>query len=130
MRGLSTAKFRPGIQRGQRYVEESWLTPMKAGFSRAIPIRCLAAFTEKSVPCEGEAPRTEVKAGLKLLSWTRATMDALGRAEQGLVALYDGRYETIDFWLGLPDRTVAIVRTARNRCLYKMPDKDAHGNRK
>ena len=40
MRGLATAKWRPGIQRGQRYVETSWLTPLKNGFSRAIPIRC------------------------------------------------------------------------------------------
>lgn len=128
MRGLSTAKWRPGIQRGQRYVEESWLTPMKNGFSRAIPIRCLPAFTEKSVECDGEAPRTEVKTGLVILTWTRAVMDGLGRTTQPLVSLYDGSYDTIDFWSGLPERTVAIVRSARNRCLYKMPSEDAHGN--
>lgn len=130
MRGLATAKFRPGIQRGQRYVEESWLTPMKNGFSRAIPIRCLPAFTEKSVDCEGVEPRTEVKTGVVILTWTRAVMDAVGRGAQLLVALYDGSYDTLDFWSGLPARTVAIVRTARNRCLYLMPSKDAHGNRK
>jgi len=130
MRGLATAKFRPGIQRGQRYVEESWLTPMKNGFSRAIPIRCLPAFTEKAVPCEGEAPRTEVATGIVLLQWTRAILDGAGRIRQRLVGLYDGSYDTLDFWSGLPERTVAIVRTARNRCLYKMPAKGTHGNRK
>ncbi|MCB0061758.1 MAG: hypothetical protein KDE19_06580 [Caldilineaceae bacterium] len=130
MRGLATAKWRPGIQRGQRYVETSWLTPLKNGFSRAIPIRCLPAFTEKSVPCEGAAPRTEVATGLVILTWIRECMDKAGRVKQWLVALYDGSYETRAFWAELPARTVAIVRTARNRCLYHLPGKDAHGNRK
>lgn len=128
IRGLATAKWRPGIQRGQRYVETSWLTPMKNGFSRAIPIRCLPAFTQKSVPCEEVAPRTEVATGIVILSWIRLAMDGLGRYGQQLVSLYDGSYDTIDFWSGLPERTVAIVRSARNRCLYKMPEEDAHGN--
>ena len=39
MRGLQTAKFKPGIQRGQRFVEGSWLPPMETGYTRAIPIR-------------------------------------------------------------------------------------------
>jgi len=130
MRGLATAKWRPGIQRGQRYVETSWLTPLKNGFSRAIPIRCLPAFTEKSVPCEGVEPRTEVATGLVILQWIRECMDKAGRIKQWLVALYDGSYDTLAFWAGLPARTVAIVRTARNRCLYHLPGQDAHGNRK
>lgn len=130
IRGLATAKWRPGLQRGQRYVETSWLTPMVKGFSRAIPLRCLPAFTEKSVPCEGVEPRTEVATGVVILQWIRAGMDALGRTKQQLVGLYDGRYDTLAFWSGLPERTVAIVRSARNRCLYQMPGPDAHGNRK
>ena len=60
MRGLRTAKFKPGIQRGQRFVEGSWFTPMVNGYSRAIPIRSLPAFTVKSVACEGTEPQTEV----------------------------------------------------------------------
>jgi len=130
MRGLATAKWRPGIQRGQRYVETSWLTPLKKGFSRAIPMRCLPAFTEKSVPCKGVAPRTEVATGLVMLKWLRERMDKAGRTKQQLVALYDGSYDTLAFWAGLPKRTIAIVRTARNRCLYHLPGQDAHGNRK
>ena len=128
MRGLATAKWRPGIQRGQRYVETSWLTPLKNGFSRAIPLRCLPAFTEKSVPCKGVEPRTEVATGLVILQWVRSGMDAVGRSGQWLVGLYDGSYDTLAFWPGLPSRTVALVRTARNRCLYHLPGKDAHGN--
>lgn len=130
MRGLNTAPFKPGIQRGQRFVEGSWLTPMVNGYSRAIPIRCLSAFTVKSVPCKEEAPRTEVKAGLTFLHWTREQMDAAGRENQMLFTLNDGNYDTLEFWPGLPERTVAVVRTARNRCLYELPPADAHGNRK
>lgn len=129
MRGLQTAKFKPGIQRGQRFVEASWLPPIVAGFSRAIPLRCLPAFTEKSAPCEA-SPQTEVAAGLSILQWLRSQMDAAGRSKQVLLNLADGSYDTLAFWGGLPERTVAVVRTARNRCLFELPTADAHGNRK
>lgn len=128
MKGLNTAKFKPGIQRGQRFVEGSWLTPIVDGYSRAIPLRCLSAFTVKSVPNEVEEPRTEVKAGLDILHWTRQKMDEAGRAEQLLLTLNDGSYDTLEFWGQLPENTVAAVRTARNRCLFHLPAADAHGN--
>ena len=130
MKGLNTASFRPGIQRGQRFVETSWLTPIKNGYSRAVPLRCLSAFTQKAVECEGSPPRKEVAAALESLQWIREEMDKLGREEQRIVTLNDGRYDTLEFWPGLPTNTVAIVRTARNRCLYNLPKADAHGNRK
>jgi hypothetical protein len=129
MRGLQTAKFKPGIQRGQRFVEGSWLPPLENGFSRAIPLRCLPAFTAKSVPC-AQGPRTEVEAGLAILHWTRQQMDEAGRNAQILMTLNDGSYDTLQFWPGLPARTIGVVRTARNRCLYELPAADAHGNRK
>lgn len=129
MRGLRTAKFKPGIQRGQRFVEGSWLTPMVNGYSRAIPLRGLSAFTEKAVP-SAEAPRTEVAAGVTLLKWVRQQMDEAGRAAQRLLSLQDGSYDTLAFWGELPERTVAVARTARNRCLYRRPTADAHGKRK
>jgi len=129
MRGLKTAKFRPGIQRGQRFVESSWLTPLVNGYSRAIPIRCLSAFTGKAVPSQ-EGPRTEVRAGLSLLQWIRHHMDRVGRRGQTLLSLNDGSYDTLAFWAGLPARTIGVVRTARNRCLYELPAASAHGNRK
>jgi hypothetical protein len=129
MRGLNTAKFKPGIQRGQRFVEGSWFTPIVNGYSRAIPIRCLSAFTEKAVASK-EGARTEVTAGVTFLKWTRQQMDEMGRKEQTLLTLNDGRFDTIEFWRELPQRTIGIVRTAKNRCLYELPAKDAHGNRK
>jgi len=128
MRGLKTATFRPGIQRGQRFVEGSWLTPMVNGYCRAIPIRCLTAFTVKSIPSQEAPPRTEVRAGLAFLEWTRQQMDKAGRTGQRLLTLNDGRYDTLEFWSKLPERTIGVVRTARNRCLYELPAPDAHGN--
>ncbi|MEZ4663254.1 MAG: transposase [Caldilineaceae bacterium] len=72
MRGLRTAKFRPGIQRGQRFVEGSWLPPIVKGYSRALPIRSLPAFTaENGAVCGGGAVY-RVAAGLALLGWIRA----------------------------------------------------------
>jgi hypothetical protein len=130
MRGLRTAKFQPGLQRGQRFFEGSWLPPMVNGYSRAIPLRCLPAFTAKAVPSSSHEPQTEVEAGLDFLDWTREQMDEAGRSGQQLVTLHDGSYDTLSFWPGLPERTVGIVRTARNRCLYALPPADAHGNRK
>jgi hypothetical protein len=46
------------------------------------------------------------------------------------MTLNDGRYDTLQFWPGLPERTIGVVRTARNRRLYELPAEDAHGNRK
>jgi hypothetical protein len=129
MRGLQTAKFKPGIQRGQRFVEMSWLTPLEEGYSRAIPIRCLPAFTAKAVAAE-QPPQSEVAAGLQLLHWVRGQLDEAGRQEQLLMCLEDGSYDTLEHWQKLPERTVAVVRTARNRALYELPPADAHGNRK
>ena len=129
IRGLRTAKFRSGLQRGQRFCECSWLTPMEKGYSRAIPMRCLDAFTAKAVEGEHE-PRTEVEAALKMIVMTREQMDDNGREQQLLMVLGDGNYDTLSFWPGLPHNTVGVARTARNRCLYALPTEDAHGNRK
>ena len=129
MRGLNTAQFMPGIQRGQRFVEGSWITPIVNGYSRAIPIRCLPAFTQKAVASEAGAC-TEVEVALTFLEWTRTQMDEKGRKEQILVTLNDGSYDTLKFWPSLPEKTIGIVRTARNRCLYNLPLPTAHGNRK
>lgn len=129
MRGIGTARFRPGIQRGQRFVEGSWLPPLQHGYTRAIPFRCLPAFPPRAVP-SAVPPRKEWEAGLDILCETRARLDESGLWATDLMALLDGGFDTLDFWAGTPERTVLVIRTARNRCLYYLPPAGAHGNRK
>jgi hypothetical protein len=91
--------FKVGIYRVQCFLHGSWLTPMEAGYSRAIPLRFLPAFPPKAKPAH-VPPQREWEAGLPFLRWVRQD---------------------------LPDRTVLAVRTTRNRRLYYLPEK--HGGR-
>lgn len=117
-----TPVFKVGIHRAQRYVHGAWLTPMEEGYSRAIPLRFLPAFPPKAKPA-AVPPRREWEAGLAFLHWVRQELDLAGREEQLILDLEDGSYDTLDFWRGLPERTVLAVRTARNRRLYYLPEK-------
>ncbi len=115
-----TPVFKVGIHRAQRFVHGAWLTPMEAGYSRAVPLRFLPAFPPKAKPAP-VVPQREWEAGLTFLHWTRQELDATGRHDQVLLTLADGAYDTLNFWRGLPERTVLAVRTARNRRLYELP---------
>jgi hypothetical protein len=55
----------------------------------------------------------------------RHELDEAGRAPQMLLTLADGSFDTLNFWRGLPERTVLAVRTARNRRLYYLPERRA-----
>lgn len=120
LRALNTAPFKPGIHRAQRFVEGSWLTPIENGYSRAIPLRCMAAFTITAVR-SAVSPLREWEAGHRYLNWLRENLDRLGRAEQPILALADGSFDTIGMWAELPERVCLLVRTARNRALYRLP---------
>jgi hypothetical protein len=117
-----TPVFKVGIHRAQRFVHGAWLTPLEAGYSRAIPLRFQPAFPPKARPAP-VTPQREWEAGLAFLSWTRQELDEAGRAAQRLLTLADGAYDTLNFWRGLPDRTILAVRTARNRRLYELPER-------
>jgi hypothetical protein len=39
------------------------------------------------------------------------------------LALADGAYDTLNFWRGLPQRTVLAVHTARNQRLHDLPER-------
>lgn len=117
-----TPVFKVGIHRAQRFMHGAWLTPMEAGYSRAIPLRFLPAFPPKAKPA-GVASQTEGEAGLSFLHWTRQGLDEAGREQQLILTLADGSFDTLNFWRGLPERTVLAVRTARNRRLYYLPEK-------
>lgn len=115
-----TPAFRVGIHRAQRFLHGAWLTPVEDGYSRAVPLRFLPAFPEKAVT--GAAPaRREWEAALLFLRWVRQGLDKAGRQTQQLLALADGAFDVLDLWRGLPENVVLGVRTARNRCLYRLP---------
>jgi hypothetical protein len=117
---LGTAAFQPGLARAQRFVQGAWLPPGEEGYTRAVPLQFVPAFPEKAVPA-AVAPCTEVAAGVSVVAWVRQELDEAGRAEQPLVVVADGSYDTLSFWQGLPHTTTALVRTARNRKLFALP---------
>ncbi len=117
-----TPVFKVGIHRAQRFVHGAWLTPMEGGYSRAVPLRFLPAFPPKAKPAP-VVPQREWEAGLAFLQWTRQELDAAGRCDQVVLALADGAYDSLNFWRGLPERTVLAVRTARNRRLHYLPER-------
>lgn len=121
-----TPPFRPGIHRAQRFLDGAWLTPLEAGYSRAVPLRFLPILPEKAVPADA-SPCREWEGGLQFLQWVRQELDAAGRVTQRLLSLGDGAYETLGMWEGLPERTVLVARTARNRRLYWLPQAGPNG---
>lgn len=120
LRALCTPVWRSGIHRAQRFVIGQWLIPLVEGFSRAVPLRCLAAFTAKAVPA-GVPPQKEWEAGLSFLIWVRAQLDRAGREDQCILAMGDGAYDCLALWRLLPERVVFIARTACNRVLRLLP---------
>jgi hypothetical protein len=130
LRALRTAVFRRGLHRAQRFLHGAWLPPSEQGYTRAIPLRFLPAFPAKAVAAE-VAPRQEWAASLVFVKWVRTELDRAGRIAQQLVVLADGAYDTVGFWRDVPQRTIAIVRSARNRHLREMPPPyPGHGRRR
>jgi len=120
LRDARFSAFRPGVHRAQRFLHGAWLTPLEDGYSRAIPLRFLPAFPPKAIPAEAGV-RREWRAGLDFLGWLRVELDQRGRAAESVLALADGSFDTLEMWRGLPERTVLVTRTARNRSLFWLP---------
>ncbi len=129
LRNMRTPPFMVGIHAAQRWFNGSILLPAEQGYSRALPVYWEPAFTEKSEP-QAHEPCKEWQAAIAFLSWTRAQLVAHGRAEQNLLMVADGSYDTLKMWQELPDAVSLIARTAKNRVLWHLPDEEAHGNRK
>lgn len=119
-RAPGTAPFQRGLHRAQRFLHGAWLVRPEQGYSRAVSLRFLPAFTPKAVAA-AVAPAKEWEAGLAFVRWVRGRLDSAGRGEQQLLVLGDGAYDTVGFWQGLPEGTAALVRTARNRRLRELP---------
>ncbi|HEX9117916.1 MAG TPA: hypothetical protein VGA61_17745 [Anaerolineae bacterium] len=120
LRAPRTPVFMKGIHRAQRFLHGAWLPPIQGGYTRAIPLRFLPAFPAKARPAD-VPPCKEWEAGLGFVQWVRQELDAVGRAAQRLLVLADGAYDTVGLWLGLPARTILVVRTAKNRRLRELP---------
>lgn len=121
--------FMRGIHRAQRWFNGSWLLPQEEGYSRAVPLRFMPAFTEKASR-QVTAPCKEWEAAVLFLSWLRTQFARLGREGQRLLVVADGGYDTLGLWQDLPEQVVLLARSAKNRALYHLPPAGAHGNRK
>ena len=121
--------FRRGIHIAQRWFNGSWLLPAADGYSRALPLRWLPAFTEKSQPqaCE---PRKEWECAVLFLVWLRQQLAQAGRAGQRLLMVADGGYDILNLWKHLPEGVILLVRSAKNRALWFLPAAGARRNRK
>lgn len=116
-----TPVFRPGIHRAQRFVHLAGLVPPEQGYSRALPLRWEAACPEKAVRREVLPAQKEWEAGQAAMTWLRHELDAAGRQDQRLLVVGDGSYDTAALWTSLPERTILVARTARNRALFTLP---------
>jgi hypothetical protein len=87
--------FRRGIHIAQRWFNGSWLLPAEAGYSRAVPLRWLPAFTEKSQP-KAAASCKEWEAAHAFLLWVRQQLVAYGRAAQPVLMVADGHFGTLN----------------------------------
>lgn len=115
-----TPRFRMGIHAAQRWFNGSWLVPAENGYSRALPIRWLPAFTAKSKP-KVHRPLKEAHAALQFLSWLLEQLRVCGRAGQRILLVGDGHYDSLDLWKALPNDVILLARSAKNRVLYQLP---------
>ncbi|MDQ7036969.1 MAG: hypothetical protein Q9P01_19670 [Anaerolineae bacterium] len=76
-----------GIHAAQRWFNGAWLMPAENGYSRALPLRWMPAFTEKSEPQE-HAPMKEWEAAVEFLTLAaRAICEAWAQQTK----YFDGR---------------------------------------
>jgi len=131
LRNPRTPTFMVGIHAAQRWFHGAWLLPAEAGYSRAIPLRWLPAFTEKSQP-QTVAPQTEPQAALVFLGWLRAQLQRCGRSPQRILFVGDGSYDTLGLWQALPDGVILLARSAKNRALFQLarPEPGKRGRQK
>jgi len=121
--------FRRGVHIAQRWFNGSWLLPAEKGYSRALPLRWLPAFTEKSRPTATTACK-EWEAARAFLVWVKEQLVAHGRQKQLLLMVADGHYDTLYLWKHLPAGVILLARSAKNRVLWHLPGATARKNRK
>ena len=121
--------FKRGIHIAQRWFNGSWLIPAENGYSRAVPLRWMPAFTVKSKP-KGTQPCKEWEAAVNFLEWIKQQLAQAGRSQQPLLMVADGHYDTLNLWKQLPPGVTLMVRSAKNRALWQLPEVGSRKNRK
>lgn len=129
LRNFRTPPFKIGIHLAQRWFHGALLLPPEAGYSRALPLRLLPAFTAKAYRRISE-PCKEWQAALIFLNWVLGLLGLWGRTRQAVLFLGDGSYDVVKFWKALPQGVDALLRSARNRALFHLPPPGCHGRRK
>lgn len=129
LRCLRNPPFKISIHAAQRWFNGSVFLPQEQGYTRALPIRWLPAFTEKSKPT-AHTPCKEWQGAIKFLQWVLAQLRDCGRTAQKILMVADGRYDTIKLWQQLPAGVILLARSAKNRVLYTLPAPGSHANRK
>lgn len=129
LRNMRTPPFMVGIHAAQRWFNGSWLIPAENGYSRAVPLRWMPAFTEKSQP-KTVAPLKEWQASVQFLRWLQTQFERHERPKQPILFVGDGHYDNLKLWQQLPNGVTMLARSAKNRVLYHLPDATMHGNRK
>lgn len=121
--------FKRGIHIAQRWFNGSWLIPAEKGYSRAVPLRWMPAFTEKSKPTVVQ-PCKEWEAAVAFLTWLKEQFGKMGRDKQRILMVADGHYDTLNLWKHLPEGVILFARSAKNRVLWHLPDGNGRRNRK
>lgn len=129
LRNPRTPPFMVGIHAAQRWFNGSWLIPQENGYSRAVPLRWMPAFTDKSQP-QTVAPLKEWEASVQFLQWLQTQLKQHQRPEQAILFVGDGHYDNLKLWQQLPQGVTMLARSAKNRALYHPPAASMHGNRK
>lgn len=129
LRNYRTPAFKVGIHLAQRWFHGAVFLPEDNGFTRAVTLWMMAAFTEKAQRTVTVA-RQEWQAAHAYLDWISAALQQAGRMAQSVLFVADGSYDCLDFWRGLQGEVTALIRTAKNRALFALPPQDGHGNRK
>jgi hypothetical protein len=129
LRNLRTPPFMIGIHAAQRWFNGSWLLPAENGYSRAIPIRWMPAFTEKSKP-KVHLPCKEWEAAVAFLQWLKREFARWGRVDQAILMVADGSYDSLNLWKQLPEGIILLARSAKNRVLFHLPTGQAGRGRK
>ncbi|MFN8529012.1 MAG: hypothetical protein U0670_10400 [Anaerolineae bacterium] len=120
LRNLRTPAFRVGIHHAQRWFNGSWLVPAEQGYSRALPLRWLPAFTEKAHRAVESACK-EWEAALDFVRWVVQQLDHHGRVDQRVLLVVDGSFDTLGVWQQVPARVTVLARSAKNRVLHFLP---------